>query len=238
MARGRQLIQLVSMLREEVNRATSTAVGVDDLPLLKQKLTRTQEFFYDEWDWPFLRQVFPLKALSVGEQYYDFPTNLNIERVEDVDLWYGNLPRRLTRGIEVAHYAIYNSNLGVTSEPALRWDVRWTGVKEQFEIWPIPASNSQSVQFTGIRSLRPMVADGDVADLDDQMIVLTCAAEILAKQGSESASVVAGLAKARFQRMKGRSTGGGARTRRMGQGTPNPDQARFPITVHAAVTSP
>jgi len=58
MARGTQLLQLVTMLREEVNRASSVAVGVDDQPLLRQKLTRTQEFFYDEFTWPFLRQVF------------------------------------------------------------------------------------------------------------------------------------------------------------------------------------
>ena len=35
MARGTQLLKLVEMLREEVNRATSVAVGKDDLPSLK-----------------------------------------------------------------------------------------------------------------------------------------------------------------------------------------------------------
>lgn len=219
------------MLREEVNRAASVAVGVDDIAGLKQKLRRAQDVLYAEYDWPFLRQVFPQKQLNAGEQYYDFPDGLDLERVEKVWVWYGNLPRPLTRDIGVQEYAIYNSNNGVTQEPALRWDVRWTGVKEQFEIWPIPASNTQTVQFVGIRRLRPLINDSDVADLDDQMLVLTVATEILEKSEDASAGMIGKLAQARVAKMKGRSMGG-SRTRRMGQGIPDPDM-RVPIVVHA-----
>lgn len=235
MARGTQLLQLVQDLRDEVGRANSVAVGVDDLSGLKTKLRRMQAFFYDEHDWPFLRQIFPLKPLQAGEKFYDFPTGLNLEGVERVDLWYGNLPQPLTRGISTQEYAIYNSNNGVTQEPAMRWDVRWTGTKEQFEIWPIPSSNTQSVQFTGKRNLRPLIQDSDVADLDDKMLILAVAAEILEKQGEESSSTVSALAKARFNRMKGRGQGASP-TRRMGQGVPATD-SRFPIVVHARVSS-
>lgn len=235
MARGTQLLELVLMLREEVNRASSVAVGVDDQPLLCQKLRRTQEFFFDEFTWPFLRQVFPLKPLYAGERHYDFPNGLNLERIEEVHTWYGNLPIPIDRGIGMEQYAVYNSNIDVRSEPAARWDVRWTGVKEQFEIWPIPASDSQQIQFTGIRNLRPLVADSDVADLDDQMIVLTVAAEILASQQNANAKMVAGLAQERFRRMKGRAGAGASRMRRMGMRS-GPVDRRFPITVHAAVT--
>ena len=231
MARGSQLLTLVTMLREEVGRATSVAVGIDDMPMLKQKLKRSQEILYDDYDWPFLRQVFPLKALSAGEQYYDFPTDLNVERVEQVHVWYSNFPQPLTRGIGVKEYAIYNSNTGVTSEPAMRWDVRWTGTAEQFEIWPIPTSNTQTIQFTGIRNLRALVSDSDVADLDDQAIVLTAAAEILAKQGNQSAPDVGKLAMGRIRQIKGLQRGA-ARTRRMGQGPTTGDE-RIPIIVHA-----
>lgn len=232
MSRNTQLIQLIQMVREEVNRSASVAVGVDDQPLIRQKLQRTQEFFYDEFTWPFLRQVFPLKQLNQGEQYYDFPTSLNLERVEGAHVWYGLLPQPLDRGIGMEQYAVYNSNLGITSEPALRWDVRWTGQKEQFEIWPIPASQTQQIQFTGIRDLRPLVSDSDVADLDDRMIVLAVAAEILAAQGNANASSIGALAMERFLRMKGRANAGAERMRRMGQSA-YPRDRRFPITVHA-----
>jgi hypothetical protein len=210
MARGTQFLQLQKMLREEVNRSSSVSVGVDDLPGLKDKLQRTQETLYDEYDWPFLREIFPLKQMQAGVRYYDFPVDagnlpLNVERVEKVVVWFGNIARPLIRGIGFPQYSVYNSANGVTSDPAIRWDIRWTGSKEQYEIWPMPAStNASQVQFEGIRQLRPLVQDSDVADLDDQMIVLFAAAELLAKQGSQSASVVLKLAQARMNRMKSR----------------------------------
>lgn len=234
MARGTQLLQLVEDLREEVGRATSVAVGNSDLPGLKQKLRRTQELLYDDYDWPFLRQIFPAKYLLAGERYYDFPTGLNLERVESVELWYSNMPRPIERGITAREYAIYNPEDDARSEPAMAWDVRWTGTKEQIEIWPLPVSNAQYLQFTGIRTLRPLIADSDVADLDDQVIVLFCAAEILARQGAKNAPMVLKLAQARLGTMRMRSKGA-TRTRRMGQGNTDSDR-RIPIVVHARST--
>lgn len=232
MARGTQLLQLVTMLRSEVGRSTSVSVGVDDLPGLKTKLQRNQELLYDEYDWPFLREIFPRKQLNAGEQYYDFPLGLNLERVETVYVWYNNIALPLTRGIDETHYSIYNPYLGVTSEQCMRWDVRWTGVKEQMEAWPIPATNTQLVGFTGIRTLRPLIQDNDAADLDDQLIVLTTAAEILARQGSESAEAVAGAAKERKRVLMGRVKGG-SRMHRLGMGDTAGTDGRIPIVIHA-----
>lgn len=242
MARGTQLLKLVEMLREEVSRATSVAVGNDDLAGLKNKLSRTQEVLYDEYDWPFLQEVFPAKTLQAGERYYDFPDGMNPERISDNDnpddpgvvIWYSNLPRPIQRGIGFREYAIYNSDAGVRQEPALAWDVRWTGTSEQFEIWPIPVSNTTTIQFKGVRTLRPLISDSDVCDLDDQLIVLFSAAEILARQGSASAPGVATLATRRLARVKGRSKAA-TKTYRMGMGDGNQDQ-RFPIVVHARST--
>lgn len=239
MARGTQLLKLVEMLREEVNRATSVAVGNDDLPSLKNKLSRTQEVLYDEYDWPFLRQVFPAKQLNAGQRYYDFPVGLNPDRIDDSDstdgpgvvIWYSNFPRPIQRGIGFKEYAIYNSEDDIRQEPALAWDVRWTGTSEQIEIWPIPVSQSATIQFKGIRTLRPLIKDSDVCDLDDQLIVLLSAAEILARQGSQSAPAVAAMAKSRLARVKGRSVSA-SKTYRMGMGEGEKDN-RFPIVVHA-----
>lgn len=228
--RGTQLGQLVTMLREEVGRATSSAVGVDDLGALKNKLRSRQELLYDEVNWPFLRQVFPQKTLHTDEKYYDFPAGLNLERLERVVVYVNGWPRPLTRGITYREYGIYPA--GATSEPAMRWDVRWTGVREQFEIWPVPSANDQKIEFTGIRALRPMVADSDVADLDDQLVVLHVAAELLARQGSDSSGAVAAAAAARLKRLRGNVLGGGA-TRRMGMGDVAATDQRLPLVVHA-----
>lgn len=219
------------MLREETGRATSVAVGVDDLPQIRNKLRRTQAILYDDYDWSFLRQVFPLKTLQSGERYYDFPSGLNLERVEKVALWFSNVAMPITRGIESSDYSFLNPEAGVTSDPAMKWDVRWTGTKEQIEIWPVPASNDQSLQFIGLRALRPLVKMSDVADLDDELIVLTAAAELLARKDDKSASIIMKRAENRLHRLMGRTQG--ARKRyRLGMGSGEHTQ---PVTlvVHA-----
>lgn len=220
MARGTQLLELVRMLRSEIGRATNVAVGVDDVAELKTKLRRQQELFYDSFDWPFLRQVFTAKDMQAGERYYDFPAETNVDRIERVVVWFSNLPRPITRGIGFAEYAIYNSEDDVRTDPVTRWDVRWTGTVEQMEVWPIPSSNDQTVQCSGIRALRPLINDAHVCDLDDQMIVLAVAAELLGKQGDKSAPLVLKAAEARANRMKGRSSAGGADRVRLGMGEP------------------
>jgi hypothetical protein len=64
------------------------------------------------------------------------------------------------------------------------------------------------LQFIGKRKLGNLVANEDTADLDDRLIVLFAAAEILANQKSEDAQAKLSLANERYARLKGRSKGG------------------------------
>lgn len=228
MARGTQFIKLVEMLRAELGRATSVAVGVSDVDGLKIKLRNRQELLYDSYDWPFMQERFsrPLKA---DERYYDVPPGMNLERIEEAWVYFGNLPRKVERGIDEKDYAYFNSDIGVTADPALKWDVRSTGDVtsenpnlEQIEIWPIPASDNQTMIWRGVRQLRPLIKDGDVADLDDQIIVLLAAAELLEKQNSASANTMKELAAKRISSIRGRQRGNDRRYR-MGMGNATPD---------------
>jgi hypothetical protein len=221
MARGTQLLQLVTDLRAELGRSSSVAVGVDDLPSLKQTIRRTQETLYDEYDWPHLRTVFDRIPMQAGERFYDFPAELNFDKLEDVAVWYSGQPFEIERPIGFRDYAIYDSENNARCDPVLKWDIRWRGTKEQIEVWPIPASTNQvGLQFIGIRKLRPMVGDQDVADLDDQLIILYAAAELLARQKSADAPIKADLAKARFQRLKSNAGRGNKTYSMVGEGMP------------------
>lgn len=229
MARGTQLLQLVTMLRDETGRANSVAVGVDDLPQLKTVLRRVQETLYEKHPWPFLRTVFDRIPLQAGERYYDYPSNLNFERIEDVAVWDSGTPLSVTRGIGFNEYAVYDSESDVRCDPMLRWDVRWTGSKEQIEAWPVPSTNNLELQFIGIRKLRPLIANSDVADLDDQMIVLYAAAELLPK-GSELAKLKLELALDRYKTCKG-TAATGQQTFRMGSGPAHTERGRVTVRV-------
>jgi len=191
------------MLRDEVGHANSVAVGVEATPGLKQTLRRVQTTLYDDHDWPFLRQYFTRITLQAGQRYYDVPNALNLERIEEVAIWFNNLPMPIEKSIGWEEYTKYDSETDSRAEPALRWDVRWTGSKEQIEIWPIPATNDQQLQIRGIRKLRPLIANSDVCDLDDHMIVLFAAAEILARDKSPDAQAKLALAQRRYDKLKG-----------------------------------
>jgi hypothetical protein len=229
MARGTSLLQLVTMLRDETGRANSVAVGVDDVPALKSALRRVQETLYDKHDWSFLRTVFDRIPLQAGQRYYDLPALLNLDRVEDVAAWDSGTPYRLTRGIGFDQYATYDSESDERSDPALRWDVRDRDNSSMIEIWPVPSSNNLTLQFIGIRKLRPLIANADVADLDDQMLVLYAAAELMPK-GSELAKLKLELGRDRFNTVKGLAERN-RQTYRMGSGPMPSSRAHVTVRV-------
>lgn len=215
MPRGTTLVELIRQLRAEVGQAsTQTQIGGDYEAVLIQKLSRSQQMLYDDYDWPFLRIKCPI-ALNASQRYYDLPfdpndgtSQLNMERIEHVTINYGNSPTPLDRGISWDQYAQYDSDSGAKASPCRRWDVkRTTKVAEQIEAWPVPADSTQLMEFTGIKKLRPLVANADVADLDDILIVLTAASEILAKAKSADATKIEAAAAARLKQLKARTKG-------------------------------
>ena len=149
----------------------------------------------------------PTKTLSAGQRYYDLPTDINYERIEEAVLWYSGQPHVLDRGIDFGDYAQYDSDSGDRSDPQLKWDVRFTGTKEQVEVWPIPSSNTNVVQFKAIRNLNSMTNDADTCQIDGTLIILFAAAEILTRQKSQDAQAKLATANALYSKLKGRTKG-------------------------------
>lgn len=207
MARGVQLQQLVIKLKQMVGQSSNPAAGVDDLDALKEAIRETQETLYDEFDWAFLRVV-TSKDMAAGQRYYDFPTDLNLDRIEEVANYWSGSPHPISRGIGFEEYDQYDSDEDERADPVRKWDVRWTGSAPQMEVWPIPSGNDQVIKFRGIRPLRALVADTDVADLDDRLIVLFAAADILAEKDSKKAGRVSARAQARLATVRQQSSAG------------------------------
>ena len=206
MARGTQLGTLVTMLKAECRQSSSVALGIDKTDTYKRLLRRHQETLYLAADWPHLRQFFT-KALSAGSRYYDVPSGLNLERIESARVKFNSYPHPIERGIGEDQYASLDPDNDERADPVRRWDLRWTGSASQIEVWPLPASNDQTLRFKGIRNLRALTSDDDVADLDDNMIVLYAAAEVLAPTKAEDAKAKLSAGIALFNTLKGRVKG-------------------------------
>lgn len=204
MARYVQLSTMLDRLRAEARHAITPAAGKDVEHRLRNMLRRVQEELYDHYDWPFLRVERTIQLVA-GERFYDFPDDLNLERLEEVHVYYSTHPCPIMRPIGQAQYAVYDSDNDERIDPVQAWDIRWTGDAEQLEVWPIPASDTQYLEFKGLRTLRPLVDDSDVCDLDDTMIIMMAASEILTAQGANDAQIMQAKAQDRLMKMKGRS---------------------------------
>jgi hypothetical protein len=217
MARGTSLGELTQELRVELGRASNVAVGPGDIPMLQRVLRRMQKMLWNNYDWPFLRQAFPLIPLAAGQRMYDPPANLDTDRIESAAVWYGGRPMPITRGIGWDEYQMGDPE--TRTDPVQRWDIRTDDqFHTQVEVWPTPASNSYELQFIGIRNLRPLVADQDLCDLDDDLIILFAAAQILARQKSADAPVVQEAATAYLQKLRAKADTGVFKRVRIGMG--------------------
>lgn len=188
MATGTQFLALLDMLREDLGRSTNVGVGVDDLPSLKRSINRAYALLLGDNDWPHIRHLPNRIPLSSGQRLYDIPAHIDPQKIIEIICWLApNLPIPLDRGISYHEYSAIDSEAGQTSDPAQKWDLRFNGTATQIEIWPIPSSDSMTLQFTGRYRLPKLVDDDDVCYLDDELVVLGAAYRTLKRQKSDDA---------------------------------------------------
>lgn len=190
MAVGTQLGALVDMLKHELGRSTNVGVGVDDRPALIHHINRAYSTLFLKHDWPHLRSIAERIQLEAGDRYYDFPDTIDLTGVEAVTCWQGNTPIEMDRGIGTPEYAAFDSVNDVRSDPAMKWDTRFTGTVTQIEVWPVPATDENELEIKGKFKVNKLVDDDDKCWLDDDLVVLAAAARLLSRQKSEDAPVV------------------------------------------------
>ncbi len=93
------------------------------------------------------------------------------------------------------------------SDPPRRWELLEDDETDAdaIEVWPVPASSDAELWLVGKRALGDLLVDADTALLDDQLLVLTVAAELLAKAKKQDAQAKAIAAGRRYNQMKARS---------------------------------
>lgn len=208
MARGTSLGQLIDDLRAESGQSLQPSLGPSTRDVLINILNRVQRRYWEDYAWPFLR-VSRDVAVQAGMRYYGIPSDLTYERIERVEFKWGDRWQPLTYGIDISHYNQYDSDLDIRSYPIYRYR---EAESNQVEIWPVPSENGSAasfdgiLRFTGIRNLNPLVAESDVAELDDQLLIMFAAAEILARQKASDAGAKLQQAERHYARLKARNS--------------------------------
>lgn len=200
MATGATLEQLLNQLASETGNIQSASYGIGARDARINILNRVQEFLYNKHDWPHLIVKKDLN-IQAGSRYYDFPA-LDPKRIINVVTKYGGEWQPVTFGIDEESdiYFTYDPDLDRRSDPVLLWDFYRNGAANQFQVFPIPLTDYAAdtkegvVRIKGIATLVTMVNNADIAILDDRLIVLFAAAEILAKLKSPDAGTKLNLA--------------------------------------------
>lgn len=205
MARRTTLVKLLDDLRAECRISLNPAHNRQNRDTQIKMLQRKQEWFWNDFAWPHLR-VERYLDLAAGQRFYDMPDDLDITRITKIEVRDSAVYGKLHWGIDAQHYAAYDSELD-----ARAWPIRRVKITEdeQLEVWPIPDQNYDPttldgrIKVTGIRHLKPLVADADRADLDDRLIVLHCAAEYLAASGAKDAQIKLDQANSLYLKLRG-----------------------------------
>lgn len=232
MARNKTLLSLLQDFRSEARLSGNPAHNTNVRDSQVRMFQRLQEWLWEEHDWPHLRveRFLPVQA---GQRFYSPPEDMIIDRIHKIEVRYGEQWCELTPLIPSEAYSHWDSERDERSWPVSRWRVY---EDEQIELWPIPDDNADEttlegvLKITGIRNLKPLVADTDRADLDDRMLVLYAAAEALAATGAQDAQFKADAAQKRVLHLTGNMSK--VKTFRIGGSVQHEAKLRGPPRVH------
>lgn len=213
------LEQMLYDLRSECGVSTNPAVSRATRGRFITLLNRIQKRLWYDYDWEFLK-IDRYIELQAGSKFYDFPTDIDMDRAVRLEMMWGGEWQKVGFGIDGKHYSQYSSGTddnatgAERSDPVWRWKYHLApgSADPQLEAWPVPATDYDPVTMEGalkvygIRKLQPLVNDADVCLLDSDMIVLYAAAEILAKKKAGDAQAKLENANSIYNRLKGAST--------------------------------
>lgn len=181
MARNTQLLELLGQLQSELRESKNPAAGVNVRDTRINALNQAQEFLYYDNTWSFLNSNFDVTT-QAGQQNYDLPVDDG--KIKKVELKWGNAWTPLQWGIAGPQLTAQDPDLDQRADPVQRIDLI---DGEQFRVWPLPASDGNTIRFWGTRRLTRLVDNDDRAILDDRLIVLLAAWDLAPKERKDSA---------------------------------------------------
>ena len=206
MARNVAFSTVLDMVRGEAMISTNPQLNTNVTPNLKIIVQRVQRQLWLNYDWKFMKG-WSDKVVSAGQRYYDFPTDMDSNRIHGVFYRWNNQFLPIQKGISPLDYNAFDSENAtpMRADPVMRWDYRDTN-NTQFEIHPIPATNGSAstgyIRFYGIKNLNTFVADSDLCTLDADLIALYAAAELLGPRNKDEADRKLRIANAMLTSLK------------------------------------
>jgi hypothetical protein len=212
--RGVTLAELVRRLRVQLSHSANVAHGLATQENLEEHLRMAQDWLWDNHDWEHL-DVSRDIVMANGTRYYSVPSDMVAERVNNISFKDGSDWVPVCYGIEPEDFNVYDSDAGIKSWPVMKWRFAERlnpSSAERIEVWPIPSQNGNTttkvgcLRLRGIRTMVPMVTSSDKCELDSNLIVLTAAIRLVARQNQQDAERLSVEAEKLRLRLQGNGT--------------------------------
>lgn len=229
MANTATLDELIFDLRADLNRSTKPQHGQNTSDKLRYRLNRVQRQLDRDFNWPF-RRVYRYIPIVSGDRYYDFPEDVDEDRVIKMHFKFSLTYIKLNFGITPEILNLRDSDRDIRNLPITLWDyfTEDNTCTPQFEVWPIPNANGflfqpdtetpgaevqipnknpdgdNFIRMQAIKKLTTMTNGDERCALDRDLIVLVASAEESAFQKSPDAGEKAAIAGRYFNKIKAR----------------------------------
>lgn len=200
---GVPMIDLRRELRAETGQSLNPGQAVQAQQTMDIQLDRQQRELWDAYDWPHLRFFIDM-PINAGLPMFGYPTDMPFDQINRV-YWVG---KGESRWREIS-YGLRVNDIGVTVQQIgtpRRWGNRAvvnggvTNPTGLMIIVPTPAEDG-TLRFEGQAPCTRLVADDDKCIIDSKAIVLFAAAEVLATQKAEVATMKLGKAQNHLRRL-------------------------------------
>lgn len=189
---GVDMITLRRDLRAETGQTLNVAQGQQSQQSQDIQLDRQQRELWENFEWPHLAFWVDVPVLQ-GQDVYSYPVQMPFDQINRI--YFSNPANTNWKPLGYGLRA-YDIRAGSPSPGTpLRWGNRVTvdGAGKtnpvgQLQLLPIPNADG-TLRFEGQAPCNPLVADSDTCIIDSKAIVLFAAAEILANQKAEAASL-------------------------------------------------
>lgn len=208
MARGQLLSTIRARLKAELRDAQETNSVLDTE--YNYALDQMQKTLANAYDWSFLENRWEA-TVSAGSRYLAFPASnirgvsatINHERPLFLFVKWNTLYKPVDYGIGPNEYNAMPE--GNRSDPVQRWRVDTNTAESsnpnEFEIWPTSAG-TQTLRFTGQRTVGSLSSDSDKADLDDLLLVFMVASDYLTQRQQPNAAFMQSKAAAHLTKLR------------------------------------
>lgn len=156
----RTLGEIRSDIQTRLGFGMAGQAGVVNSPLIDSMINSAQTQLYEQFDWLEMRKV-EERTTGASQQFYDYPADCNVERIQGIWLKWSGKYHPLTEGISF-------SDRGYTpGGPPQKYERR-----EQYELWPVPSTNGYTIRIEYIKTLPRLVLTSDRTSLPSELVYL------------------------------------------------------------------